>query len=116
MMRIIIETKDGEEKPTIQPGPTPGPAAEAETGAVAPPLDLAARAAAMGAFSAGPAPPEAAVEGPTPFVQEPGIPETALEEDRGAVGGMSAGAAPDFAAGPLDAQEVEAEGEPGEES
>lgn len=111
-MRIIIETKDGEEKPTVQPRA----AAEAETEAVAPPSDLAARAAAMGAFSAGPAPPEAAVEAPTPFVGEPGTPETAPEEARGAAGGMSAGAAPDFAAGPLDAQQVEAEGEPGEAS
>jgi hypothetical protein len=115
-MRIVIETGDGEERPTIQPWPTPGPTAEAEPEAVAPPADLAARAAAMGAFSAGPAPSEAGVEAPTPYVQEPGTPETAPEEARASVGGMSAGAAPDFAAGPLEAQRVEAEGEPEEES
>lgn len=106
-MRIIIETGEGEEKPSVQPEG----AAEPEPRAVAPPTDLAARAAAMGAASAGPAPAEAGVDGPSSFVQEPGTPETAPDDARGESGSVSAGAAPDFAAGPLEVQQVEGEAE-----
>jgi hypothetical protein len=106
-MRIIIETEEGK-KPSVQPEPT----VEAEAGAaVAPPRELAARAAEIGASSAGPAPVEMGAEGSAPFVGGPGTPETAAYDDRSPAGSTFAGAAPDFAAGALEVDEVEADTE-----
>jgi hypothetical protein len=93
-MRIVIETDEGEApKPSVQAQP----GAQAETTPAAPP-EIAATAAALGAASAGPAPPEAAAEEPATFVGEPGTPETAPDGQES----MSAGAAPQFALGPVE--------------
>jgi hypothetical protein len=103
-MRIVIETDEGE-KPT--PSVHAQPSAAAETAPAVPP-EIAATAAALGAASAGPAPAEAAGDEPASFVPEPGTPETTLDGPEG----MSAGAAPQFALGPVD--EVAAEDGAGE--
>ncbi len=103
-MRIIIETEDGK-KSSVQPEPTAGAEPEA---AAAPPPEVAARAAAIGAVSAGPAPEAMHGEGSAPFIPDPGTPQTA-PHDAIAAGGTSAGPAPDFATGTLEAQEVEEE-------
>lgn len=105
-MRIVIETDDG--RVTAAPSMQAQPAASAETTPAAP-SEIAATAAALGASPAGPAPPEAAGGEPATFVAEPATPETAVVGQEG----MSAGAAPDFALGPL--EEVEAEHETVEE-
>jgi hypothetical protein len=99
-MKVVI-TDEGE-KP--KPSEYAQPSAEAVTAPAAPP-ETAATAAALGAASAGPAPPEAAAEGPAPFVAEPVTPETAPDGPES----LSAGAAPQFALGPV--EEVLAEGE-----
>lgn len=62
--------------------------------------DAVERAAAADATSAGPAPPELAVDGaPPPFVPEPGSPGATPPTATEAVPGESAGGAPDFAVG-----------------
>jgi hypothetical protein len=106
-MRIVIETNEGEApKASVHAQPD----AQGETTPAAPP-EVAATAAALGAASAGPAPAEAAAEEPATFVGEPGTPETAPDGQES----MSAGAAPQFALGPVDEVAVEngaeAEGE-----
>jgi hypothetical protein len=113
-MRIIIEACEGEKVEKV-PGTVTDEGAQVEEG-VAPPADLAARAAALGASSAGPAPTEAGIEGPVTFVAEPGLPETTLEDVRGAAG-MSAGGAPEFAAGSVEVEEAQSaeEAEPAPE-
>src|SRR5215207_6122903 len=105
-MRIVIETNEGE-KPS-QAEPTTGAEDIEQT---APPSDIAAHAAALGAASAGPAPADAAAEAPATFVGEPGVPETAPDYPRATPGSSSAGAAPGFATGAVEAQEVPADAE-----
>ena len=103
-MRIVIETDEGvTPKPSVHA--EPGPQAETTP---APPPEIAATAAALGAAPAGPAPSEAAGSEPTTFVTQPVTPETAPD------GGTStsAGAAPEFALGTL--VEVEEEREEGD--
>lgn len=96
-MRIVIETDEGKE-PSVKAGPPPATEAEAE----APPPEVAARAAALGASSAGAAPEPLGEEGaPTPFIAEPGTPATAAQLAPGAPEDASAGSAPDFALGAL---------------
>lgn len=105
-MRIVIETDEGK-GPSVQAEPTATTEAEsAET----PPADVAARAAAIGALSAGPAPEPLREEGaPTPFIAEPGTPATAPQVAPGAPEDASAGSAPDFALGTLEVDEESAE-------
>jgi hypothetical protein len=106
-MRIVIETDD-----QANPAAAPGTALEAETGREgAPPPEVAAQAVAFDASSAGPAPPEAAAEGPPPFVEEPGTPETTPEAGRAATGALSAGAAPEFATGAVAVEQIEVDEE-----
>jgi len=100
-MRIVIETDEGK-GPSVQADPT------AEAGAT-PPTEVAARAAAEGALSAGPAPEPMRDEGPTTFVPEPGTPATAPQVAPGAPEDASAGSAPNFALGTLDVDEEETE-------
>jgi hypothetical protein len=100
-MRITIETPEGAE-PSVQAEP-----ATEGVAAAAPPSELVARAAALGASSAGPAPSEMGAEGPTPFVGQPGAPET-TPPDADAAAGLSAGGAPAFATGGLEVDQVEA--------
>ncbi|MGH2775957.1 MAG: hypothetical protein ACRDJT_11080 [Actinomycetota bacterium] len=107
-MRIVIETDEGKE-PSVQAEPSAG--AEA---AAAPPPEVAARAAAEGALSAGPAPELPRDEGPIAFLPEPGTPSTAPQLAPGAPEDASAGSAPDFALGALAVDEREAEEEPEE--
>jgi hypothetical protein len=102
-MRITIETPE-EAKPSVQAEPT-------TEGEAAPPSELVARAAALGASSAGPAPPEMGAEGPAPFVGQPSAPET-TPSDAVAAEGFAAGGAPAFASGGVEVDQVEA----GEES
>ena len=102
-MRIVIETDEGE-RPSVQAERS----AEGEIGAATTPSEVAAQAATLGASSAGPAPAEMAAEEPPPFVSEPGTPETTPEDARAAAG-LSAGAAPEFAVGAVEVEEVEAE-------
>ena len=104
-MRIVIEMDEGK-GPSVQTDPT-----GAESGAVTtPPAEVAARAAAEGALSAGPAPEPMRDEGgPTTFVPEPGTPSTAAQVAPGAPEDASAGSAPDFALGTLDVDEEETE-------
>lgn len=110
-MRIVIEMDEGK-GPSVQADPTA--TAEPEAGAT-PPAEVAARAAAEGALSAGPAPEPMRDEGgPTTFVPEPGTPSTAQQVAPGAPEDASAGSAPDFALGTLD--EELAEEEPEEEA
>jgi hypothetical protein len=105
-MRIVIEMDEGK-GPSVQADPTA--TAEAETGAT-PPAEVAARAAAEGALSAGPAPEPMRDEGaPTTFVPEPGTPSTAPQVAPGAPEDASAGSAPDFALGTLEVDEEETE-------
>jgi hypothetical protein len=111
-MRITIETEDGEK---VQKAAAPPEQAEAEGGPeVSPPAELAARAAAMGAASAGPAPAEMAADEPTLFIGEPGTPETAPEAGTSGAQDMSAGGAPGFAVGEVQVEEAETESEEGE--
>jgi hypothetical protein len=111
-MRIVIEMDEGK-GPTVQADPT-ATAETAADGGATPPADVASRAAAEGALSAGPAPEPMRDEGaPTTFVPEPGTPSTAQQVAPGAPEDASAGSAPDFALGTLD--EELAEGEPDEE-
>jgi hypothetical protein len=111
-MRIVIETDEGK-GPSVQAEPTATTVAEsAET----PPPEVAARAAALGASSAGPAPEPLREEGaPTPFIAEPGTPATAPQVAPGAPEDASAGTAPDFALGILEVDEESAEEEAEEE-
>ncbi|MDQ4027013.1 MAG: hypothetical protein M3214_03040 [Actinomycetota bacterium] len=105
-MRIIIETDETTKPAAVTQKEEPARAAGTD---LEPPDELAARAAAMGAFSAGPAPPDLGAGGaPAGFVEEPTAPETTPHTGDAA---MSAGSAPDFAAGLLDVVTVEAEGE-----
>jgi hypothetical protein len=104
-MRIIIEVCEGE-KIEKAPHPEPAEGARVKVEGITPPADLAARAAELGASSAGPAPPEAGIEEPVPFVAEPELPSTAPEDLRDAAG-MSAGGAPDFAVGSVEVVEAE---------
>lgn len=109
-MRITIESDDSAKVSGAAESPTTAPG-ETQQGS-SPPEDLAVRAAAIGAVAAGPAPPDAAAEGPTTFVPEPASAETAIEDARSAIGTVSAGGAPDFAAGELivaEADDVEQE-------
>ncbi|HSI81486.1 MAG TPA: hypothetical protein VK919_12640 [Solirubrobacterales bacterium] len=99
-MKIIIKT-DEEEKPAARRERAEEPEA------AAPPEELAARAEALGAASAGQAPAETRAEGPPPFVEEPGAPETA-PPTHAVEGAMSAGAAPSLAIGEPEVEEVEA--------
>jgi hypothetical protein len=102
-MRIVIEMDEGK-GPSVQADPT---AADAE-GGTTPPAEVASRAAAEGALSAGPAPEPMRDEGgPTTFVPEPGTPSTAQQVAPGAPEDASAGSAPDFALGTLDVDEEE---------
>jgi hypothetical protein len=77
--------------------------------AAVPPPDVAARAAAQGAISAGPAPSDATAEGPAVFLPTtPGTPETAPTDSPAALAGQSAGAAPALLTGAtLDEVDVE---------
>ena len=102
-MRIVIETDESNATSTPAVHAQPGTAPYETTGAAPP--EVAATAAALGAAPAGPAPPEATAEEPTTFVGEPGTPETAPEGQES----MSAGAAPQFALGPVDEVVVENE-------
>jgi len=107
-MRIVIETDEGKE-PSVQGESAAGTGEEA---AATPPPEIAARAAAEGALSAGPAPELARGEGvPTTFLPEPTTPATSPETGPDALEDASAGSAPDFAQGDLavDEQEVEEE-------
>lgn len=107
-MRIVIETDEGKE-PSVQAEPS---AAAGEEAPETPPPEVAARAAAEGALSAGPAPELARDEGgPTTFLPEPSTPATAPQTGPGALEDASAGAAPDFAQGDLAVDEQEAEEE-----
>jgi len=107
-MRIVIETDEGKE-PSVQAEPS---AAAGEEAAATPPPEVAARAAAEGALSAGPAPEIARDEGaPTTFLPEPSTPATAPQTGPGALEDASAGSAPDFAQGDLAVDEQEAEDE-----
>jgi hypothetical protein len=103
-MRIVIEMDEGK-GPSVQTHPTVADAA----GETAPPAEVASRAAAEGALSAGPAPEPMRDEGPTTFVPEPGTPATAAQVAPGAPEDASAGSAPDFALGTLDVDEEETE-------
>lgn len=105
-MRIVIDTEEGK-KPSVRGEPTP----EGEPGAAVPPPEVAARAAAIGAASAGPAPAAIRAEGSAPFITEPVTPAIGPEDVGEAAQNMSAGAAPGFATGPLETEQVEAEGE-----
>lgn len=107
-MRIVIETDEGKEA-SVQAEPS---AAAGEDAAPTPPPEVAARAAAEGALSAGPAPELPRDEGgPTTFLPEPITPATAPQTGPGAIEDASAGAAPDFALGVLAVDEQEAEEE-----
>jgi hypothetical protein len=114
-MRIVIETDDGQ-TPALQPQPQSQAqlGGETEAAPAAPPPEIAASAAALGAASAGPAPPEMAAEEPAPFVADPGTPETAPEDVRAAAG-TSAGAAPAFALGPVEEVVAVTEADAGED-
>lgn len=105
-MRIVIDTEEGK-KPSVSGEPTP----EAEPGAAVPPPEVVARAAAIGAASAGPAPAAIRAEGSAPFITEPVTPAVGPEDVGDAAQNMSAGSAPGFATGPLETEQVEAEGE-----
>lgn len=110
-MRITIETEDGGKAQGVS---TQADQAEVEGGtaegdaAVSPPAELAARAAAIGAVSAGPAPSEMVNEGPVSFVEAPGTPATAPQGGRTGAEDISAGGAPEFAAGEVHSEEIEA--------
>jgi hypothetical protein len=105
-MRITIES-DGEEVKTST-GESGTPSGQGAPGTSAPPGDVAARAAAEGALSAGPAPAELSGEETVPFTSGPGTPETTPESRGADEGDQSAGAAPGFAA---DVTEVDVEEE-----
>jgi hypothetical protein len=107
-MRIVIETDEGKEA-SVQGEPS---AAAGEDAAATPPPEVAARAAAEGALSAGPAPELPRDEGgPTTFLPEPSTPASAPQTGPGAIEDASAGAAPDFALGDLAVDEQQAEEE-----
>jgi hypothetical protein len=103
-MRITIES-DGEE---VKASTAESGAPQGASGTSAPPGEVAARAAAEGALSAGPAPAELSGEGTAPFTPAPGTPETTPESRGADEGDQSAGAAPGFAA---DVTEVDVEEE-----
>jgi hypothetical protein len=110
-MRITIQT-EGEDV-TTEKAESAVPSEQESPGAAAPPPEVAARAAAQGALSAGPAPAELGSEGTASFIPTgPGTPETSLELSTAAEGDVSAGAAPSFSA---DVTEIEI-GEEEEES
>ncbi|CAN5523605.1 hypothetical protein BH20ACT23_BH20ACT23_13640 [soil metagenome] len=110
-MRIVIETDEGK-GPSVKAEPS---SAEEAAAAAAPPPEVAARAAAEGALSAGPAPDLPRDEGPIAFLPEPGTPATAQQTAPGAPEDASAGAAPDFALGDLAVDQEDAEEEDAEE-
>ena len=110
-MRITIYTEDGQEKEFgPQSGQTMNQPEQSGSGQpdVSPPAELAARAAVMGASSAGPAPAEMAAAGPTSFVSTAESPETAPADRRGEAD-MSGGGAPTFAAGEIQSEGSEAD-------
>jgi hypothetical protein len=115
-VKITIETEDG--KPSVA-GMDEG---RGVTGAesreeMAPPPEVAARAAAAGALSAGAAPAEVRGEQPPAFTPQPGTPGTTVEGQGEAQSGLAAGGAPDLG-GQVEEVEVpvdeSAEGEPEE--
>jgi hypothetical protein len=111
-MRITIQT-EGEDVTTEKAEPA-APSKQETPGAGAPPAEVAARAAAEGALSAGPAPAELGTEGTASFIATgPGTPETSPEPITAGEGDESAGAAPSFSA---NVPEIEVEEEDGEES
>lgn len=114
-MKITIETEDGKSSVDMDQG---GAVTQGETPeTTAPPPEVAARAAAVGALSAGPAPSEARSEGPAVFIPQPGTPATTIEGQGGAPIDLAAGAAPDLASN-VEEEEIfedeSAEGEPEE--
>ena len=119
-MRIIIETEEGgqpsfqrEPKAAAEDAARSAPAEEPAAAAPGPSQELAARAAAMDASSAGPAPADLGAEGPSLFVGDPTAPETAPTRGHDASAAMSAGAAPAFATGVLEVETVEADSSAG---
>jgi hypothetical protein len=93
-MRITIDT-EGKEVTTSTGAP--GSGGDGGGAPESPPKDVAQRAAAQGALSAGPAPAEFGSEGTAPFVPTPATPETSPEAGGTETGAQSAGAAPGFA-------------------
>lgn len=109
-MRITIDVSES-------PDPGAGTSATVSTPqqsgyepAVAPPPDVAARAAAEGALSGGPAPVDVAAAGPVVFTGAPTTPGSTPTDPQGGAAGESAGAAPQHLTGAA-VQETQVEAE-----
>jgi hypothetical protein len=108
-MRITIDVSDSQEPGAGTSATVSTPQQSGYEPAVAPPPDVAARAAAEGALSGGPAPADATAAGPIVFTGAPGTPG-ATPTPQGAAAGESAGAAPQFlTGGAVEETQVEAE-------